>query len=178
MSTEDQGGAAGTGADDLPDAVVDARFAELVADWGQAVDETPSTPAASADGAGPGEPTPDGGHAGRPPVAPPTSLVFDIPVWRGPTGPSTLDETEATDDEGYTPGPVDLPPGEDLHYWGAVAGLVIGPLLVLYVAIARPFYATWWLLGGIGLFVTGFVLLVLRAPVRRDPDDTDTGARV
>jgi hypothetical protein len=73
---------------------------------------------------------------------------------------------------------VALPPGEDLHYWGAVAGLVLGPVMVLYVVFARPFHATWWLLAGIAAIVLGFGLLVLRAPRERDPFDSDDGSRV
>ena len=61
---------------------------------------------------------------------------------------------------------------------GAILWLVLGPVLVLYVAFARPFYATWWLLAGLGLFVGGFLLLVLRGPARREEDDPDAGARV
>ena len=76
------------------------------------------------------------------------------------------------------PGPVTLPPQEDLHYWGVVAGFVIGPMLILYVVIARPFYAGWWLTAGIGLVAAAFGLLVLRSPRVREEDDPDDGARV
>ena len=56
--------------------------------------------------------------------------------------------------------------------------LVLGPILVLYVAIAQPFYATWWLLAGLALSVGGFALLVLRSPNKGDHEDDDSGARV
>ena len=163
MTSEDPQDPARAG--DLPDAVVDARFAELVADW---------DPALPTD-----RPTPPEVPEESPSPAAGTPIVLDIPVWRGPTTPTPFETVEdELDEEGYTPGPVDLPPGEDLHYWGAVAGLVLGPVLVLYVAFARPFYATWWLLAGLGLFVGGFLLLVLRGPARREEDDPDAGARV
>ena len=114
----------------------------------------------------------------------PEVTVLSFPVWRGPTGPSITDETpdlgadEDDEDDGFVPPEVALPPGEDLHYWGAVAGLVLGPVMVLYVVFARPFHATWWLLAGIAAIVLGFGLLVLRAPRERDPFDSDDGSRV
>ena len=91
--------------------------------------------------------------------------------WR--QGPSI----DAEEDH-FEPGPVRLPPGEDLGYWGALIGLVGGPLLLLWVALASPFHAGWWILGGIALFLGGFGLLVLRQPAHRDPFDDDDGARV
>jgi hypothetical protein len=91
--------------------------------------------------------------------------------WR--QGPSI----DAEDDH-FEPGPVSLPPGEDIGYWGALLGLVGGPLLLLWVALSSPFHAGWWVLGGITLFLGGFGLLVLRQPAHRDPFDDDDGARV
>ncbi|MFW5470117.1 hypothetical protein ACOCJ4_08745 [Knoellia sp. CPCC 206435] len=91
--------------------------------------------------------------------------------WR--QGPSI----DAEDDH-FEPGPVSLPPGEDIGYWGALLGLVGGPLLLLWVALSSPFHAGWWVLGGIALFLGGFGLLVLRQPAHRDPFDDDDGARV
>jgi len=191
------------GGEGLADAEVDARFAELVAGLQDldALDlETPpddgvvgaepagdrgrGIPSPQSEVSGPtAVPTaePDASPSGAPPTPTPTpapgEIIVSIPVWRGATGPSLL-EPEADEDEGYTPPPVHLPPGEDLHYWGAVTGLVLGPLLVLYVVIVRPLSSTWWLLGGIGCIIGGFALLIWRAPAHRDPDDADDGARV
>ncbi|KRE40196.1 UbiA family prenyltransferase [Knoellia sp. Soil729] len=92
-------------------------------------------------------------------------------VWR--EGPSI----DAEDEEHFEPGPVQLPPGEDLGYWGAILGLVGGPLLMVWVALTGPFYRGWWILGSIVLFLGGFALLVMRQPHDRDPYDDD-GARV
>lgn len=91
--------------------------------------------------------------------------------WR--QGPSI----DAEDDH-FEPGPVQLPPGEDIGYWGTILGLVGGPLLLLWVALSSPFHAGWWILGGIALFLGGFGLLVMRQPAHRDPYDDDDGARV
>ncbi|MEO7267980.1 MAG: hypothetical protein ABIW49_02110 [Knoellia sp.] len=98
------------------------------------------------------------------PTAPPE-------VWR--EGPSI----DAEDDDHFEPGPVQLPPGEDLGYWGAIAGLVGGPLLMIWIALTGPFHRGWWILGAIVLFLGGFALLVMRSPKLRDPHDDD-GARV
>lgn len=92
-------------------------------------------------------------------------------VWR--QGPSIEDE-----DDHFEPPPVQLPPGEDIGYWGALVGLVGGPLLLLWVVLTTPFYAGWWTLGAILMFFGGFALLVLRQPKDRDPFDNDNGARV
>ncbi len=91
--------------------------------------------------------------------------------WR--RGPSI----DAEDDH-FEPGPVQLPPGEDIGYWGTILGLVGGPLLLVWVALSSPFHAGWWVLGGITLFLGGFGLLVMRQPKHRDPYDDDDGARV
>ncbi|MBD3784136.1 MAG: hypothetical protein IE926_14510, partial [Micrococcales bacterium] len=83
---------------------------------------------------------------------------------------------DAADEEHFEPPAVHLPPQEDLHFWGAVAGLVAGPLCLLYVAIARPFHSTRWFVAGLALSLLGFGLLVLRQPRHRDEDDD--GARL
>ena len=112
------------------------------------------------------------------PVQPVESVEPVEPV--EPLAPEAWRQGPAVDaeDEHFEPGPVQLPPGEDIGYWGAVVGLVGGPLLLLWVALASPFSAGWWILGGITLFLGGFGLLVLRQPAHRDPFDDDDGARV
>ena len=102
---------------------------------------------------------------------PSTTAMAPSQVWR--EGPSI----DAEDDEHFEPGPVQLPPTEDLGYWGAILGLVGGPLLMVWVAVTGPFYRGWWILGSIVLFLGGFALLVMRQPHHRDPHDDD-GARV
>ena len=159
----------------LSDDEVDARFAGLVADW-----EPPSV----ADTAGT-----DGGEdriiddiergsplQANPGINPPISI--SIPVWRGASGPTIDEIIEAEENEEFVPGPVTLPPGEDLHYWGAVVGLIGGPLLLLWIYFANPFHRVWWITGGLALMIGGFVLLVLRGPAHRDLEDDDSGARV
>ena len=67
-----------------------------------------------------------------------------------------------------------LPPQEDLHFWGAVIGLVAGPLMLLYVVFARPFHSTRWFVASILVFLIGFGLLVLRQPVTATPTAATT----
>jgi hypothetical protein len=127
----------------------------------------------------------------RPPWVNPSPLDLIVPAssWRVMPPPSTPDTggrqsppsgppAGADDDEHYEPPPVTLPPQEDLHFWGAVIGLVGGPLLLLYVALARPFHSERWFAAGVVLSLVGFGLLVLRQPRHRDPTDGDDGARV
>jgi hypothetical protein len=187
---------------------VDARFASIVSAWdgplptgtedleGDGPLEAP--PDVDADGAArqpDTEPTPPGSEAGRPPWVNPSPLDLVVPpsVWRGPTTPDAGAATGVgeggaagagaaastdSDDEHFEPPPVTLPPQEDLHFWGAVIGLVAGPLILLWVALARPFYTGRWFAAGVVLSLVGFGLLVLRQPRHRDPTDGDDGARV
>ena len=81
-------------------------------------------------------------------------------------------------EEHFEPPVVTLPPQEDLHFWGAVIGLVGGPLMLLYVVFARPFYSTRWFVAAVAVSLLGFALLVLRQPRDRDETDSDNGARL
>jgi hypothetical protein len=121
----------------------------------------------------------------RPPWVNPSPLDVVVPAssWRVATPPGGGQRegesgTPTDDDEHFEPAPVSLPPQEDLHFWGAVVGLVGGPLLLLYVALARPFHSDRWFAAGVVLSLVGFGLLVLRQPRHRDPSDDDDGARV
>lgn len=105
------------------------------------------------------------------PAQSPAGAAPEPEAWR--QGPSTDDE-----DDHFEPPPVQLPPGEDIGYWGALLGLIGGPLVLLWVVLSTPFYAGWWTLGAILMFFGGFALLVMRQPKDRDPFDNDNGARV
>lgn len=83
----------------------------------------------------------------------------------------------ADDDEGFTPAPpAPLPPTSDRLFWGALAGLVLGPLGLLWIALARP-GGFWPKFLVIGLIIGGFVCLYLRQPTDRGYDP-EHGARV
>ncbi|MFC7492086.1 MULTISPECIES: hypothetical protein [unclassified Knoellia] len=119
----------------------------------------------------PVDPDAEGALTRREPEARPEVAAEPPLAWR--EGPSI----DAEDDDHFEPAPVQLPPGEDIGYWGAIVGLVGGPLLMVWIALASPFYRGWWILGSIVLFLGGFALLVMRSPRLRDPRDDD-GARV
>ncbi len=128
-----------------------------------------------------------------PPVTPrapwvnpsPLDVVVPASAWRAaePTDAATeaaaeQAEAELADDEHFEPPEVVLPPQEDLHFWGAVIGLVAGPLLLLWVVFARPAHSTRWFIVSVVVSLLGFGLLVLRQPKHRDPTSGDNGARV
>ena len=109
-------------------------------------------------------------------------------AWRAaePDDPATQAAAErrgrgqatALDEEHFEPPEVVLPPQEDLHFWGAVIGLVAGPLMLLWVVFARPSHSTRWFVVSVLVSLVGFALLVLRQPTHRDPTSGDNGARV
>ncbi len=83
----------------------------------------------------------------------------------------------ADEDEGFTPAPpAPLPPLSDRLFWCALAGLVLGPLGLLWLVLTRSggFWSTALV---ISLTIGGFTALVLRQPTDRG-DDPDNGARV
>lgn len=97
--------------------------------------------------------------------------LANLPVqWRAPT--SDTESLLDANDEYEPPPPAPLPAG-DLSFWGALAGLVAGPLWLLYLVFFDRYARTiWWVLACL-LFVAGFALLVLRQPRSRDDDWDD-----
>lgn len=89
--------------------------------------------------------------------------------WRRHTPPEV--------EEHFEPPVPTLPPAHDATYWLAVAGLTLGPLLVVWAAVlSGDPDPGWWVLIGILATIAGFGLVVLRGSGERDPDDD--GARV
>ena len=132
-----------------------------------------------------GEPAPQPPLPRSPWVNPsPLDVVVPPSAWRtaepvDPTTEAAATAAEAAlEDEHFEPPEVTLPPQEDLHFWGAVIGLVAGPLMLLYVVFARPFHSTRWFVIAILVSLVGFGLLILRQPRHRDPTSGDDGARV
>lgn len=176
-----------TRSDDADD--VDARFADIVAHWDappQAPDsltdaeppscEPPSSESPSSDVIERPRPT------GEPSSAPESSRQEDRPKageevspqsgWRSYSPPED-------EDDGFEPArPSPLPDPVDWTFWGAMIGLVGGPLFLLYRLFFHPDGDRAPAMIAIGLVIAGFVLLVLRSPQRREPDDDDDGAVV
>lgn len=184
------------------DAAPDDRAAD---DADQVVDEeadassdggtTPQGGATTADGPDAVPPESLPAEAAEPPAASPAprspwvnpsplDVVVPPTAWRAsePSDPATeaaaAEAETRLDDEHFEPPPVDLPPQEDLHFWGAVIGLVAGPLMLLWVVFARPSHSLRWFLISVLVSLVGFGLLVLRQPKHRDPTSGDNGARV
>ncbi|MGL4175234.1 MAG: hypothetical protein ACRCSN_04080 [Dermatophilaceae bacterium] len=170
---------------------IDARFASIVAGWEK---DRPATDQGSDDDTAPHDTAPpdtapqhrssgddeDGAAAerGAATAEPAPFVVVPGSAWR--TSSSGQDREEDGDDgeEHFEPPAVVLPPQEDLHFWGAVVGLVLGPALLVYVAMVRPFHSARWFAAAVVLTLVGFGLLLLRQPRDRDPTDPDDGARV
>jgi hypothetical protein len=187
---------------------VDARFASIVARWDGPVPDADDHPAdePAAEGTDPAPaaegvvadpesdaPEPDAGEPAAPPVAPrspwvnpsPLDVVVPPSAWRAADEPDADTATAAAaaeaaleDEAHFEPPEVVLPPQEDLHFWGAVIGLVAGPLMLLWVVFARPSHSTRWFIVSVVVSLLGFALLVLRQPPQRDPTSGDDGARV
>ena len=182
-----------------------AHWDAPVADSDEVVPDDPTRSrgrraAAVTDGDAPVDDTaePDAATPAEPPVTPrapwvnpsPLDVVVPASAWRAPdpadpaTEEAVAEATEeaeqalADDDEHFEPPEVELPPQEDLHFWGAVIGLVAGPLMLLWVVFARPSHSTRWFVVSLVVSLVGFGLLVLRQPSHRDPTSGDNGARV
>ena len=136
---------------------------------------------------------PDAVEPASPPVVPrspwvnpsPLDVVVPPSAWRAAEEPdadtvaaAAAAEAALEEEAHFEPPEVVLPPQEDLHFWGAVIGLVAGPLMLLWVVFARPSHSTRWFLVSVVVSLLGFGLLVLRQPSHRDPTSGDDGARV
>jgi hypothetical protein len=184
-----------------------ARWDAPVADAERLPHDAPSAPEAEpdpiepvSDGDAPVDDAtePDAGTPAAPPVtarAPwvnpsPLDVVVPASSWRAaePVDPEAEESVAAAteqaekalaeDDEHFEPPEVELPPQEDLSFWGAVIGLVAGPLMLLWVVFARPSHSTRWFVVSVVVSLVGFGLLILRQPTHRDPTSGDNGARV
>ena len=85
---------------------------------------------------------------------------------------------EVDDDyeEHFEPPPESPLPAGDLQFWGIIAGMCGGPLLLLYLVLFNREASSYWILAAIALAVGGFTLLVSRVPSHHDDDDD--GARL
>lgn len=107
-----------------------------------------------------------------PPVLPTPSPEQDIPApeaWRA-------HDVDDTYEEHFEPPPTAPLPAGDLQFWGIIAGMCGGPLLLLYLVLFNREAGGYWMLTAIAVSVGGFVLLVSRLP--RDHQDDDDGARL
>ena len=99
-------------------------------------------------------PSTSGSRAGR---TRPASRSQPPPSWRSP---EPLDEPE----EHFQPGPTAPLPAGDLQFWGILAGLVGGPLMLVYLVLFNREGNPLWMLAAVGVTVAGFGLLPRPAP--------------
>jgi hypothetical protein len=108
----------------------------------------------------------------QPPVLPPPVRPEAVPtpqVWRA-------QELDDEYEEHFEPPPVAPLPVGDLQFWGIIAGMGGGPLLLLYLMLFNREAGSYWILTSIAMSVGGFALLVSRLPAQQEDDDD--GARL
>ncbi len=109
---------------------------------------------------------------GQPPVPPSPSGPQAAPapeVWRAPGA-------DGEDEEHFEPLPVSPLPVGDLQFWAILAGMVGGPLMLVYLVFFNRDASSYWTLTAIAMSVGGFGLLVSRLPGQHEDDDD--GARL
>lgn len=164
----------------------DARFADIISTWD--LDAAPARP----DPAAPEAPTPSSGSAARSEP----SARENPPAATGsgqqarPTDPQSVFGAAAAQggwrvhvppeepDEDFVPGPVAPLPRGDLTFWGALVGLVAGPLWLIYLVVFHRDDGHLPMVAAIALAVGGFALMVWRLPSRAPDDEDDDGAVV
>jgi len=108
----------------------------------------------------------------QPPGLPAPGHPQDLPapqVWRA-------HEVDDEREEHFEPRPVAPLPVGDLQFWAIIAGMVGGPLLLLYIVLFNREAGSYWVLTAIAMSVGGFALLVSRMPGHQGEDDD--GARL
>ncbi len=165
--------------DRTPDPDIEAAFAAIVAGW-----DAPSAPpdggsegddghaGQAADAASPGPAALPHGPAALPPAPPEPRRVFEVapPGWRVHVPP----EPEPEDEEFEPPDPP--LPGWDPLLWCAVAGIVLGPVLLIMLVLFQPYGSKLPMWLAAGMTAGGLGILLARLPGGHDDDDD--GARV
>ncbi len=167
----------GSGRDPRDDAHdVDRAFADIISHWGETAQRSAGPGAAGT--AGPAG-TARGDHQGSTSTPPRRPRTVEEVFGAGGSSGWRVHIPPEEPEEDYVPPPPAPLPRHDPAFWGALAGLAGGPLWLIWLSVvatgARPIWS--WL--AIAITLTGFALVVLRLPARRDPGhDQDDGAIV
>jgi len=89
-------------------------------------------------------------------------------VWRS-------HEVDDEDEEHFEPLPLAPLPVGDLQFWAIIAGMVGGPLMLVYLVFFNRDAGSYWMFTAIAMSVAGFALLISRLPGH---DEDDDGARL
>jgi len=98
----------------------------------------------------------------------------DSPAVTAPQGWRTHEAEE--EEEHFEPPQVSPLPMGDLQFWAILAGMIGGPLLLVYLVFFNRNLSHYWTLVSIAMSVGGFILLVSRLPGQEGDDDD--GARL
>ncbi len=175
----------------------DAMFADIVAHWSDVAGEPapvegPSLESASDDAVDHDAVADDEAARQPPPHQHFTTAHFPTdhfptdatPVQPTPSEPRAIPapqawrahDVDSEYEEHFEPPPTAPLPAGDLQFWAILAGMVGGPLLLLYLVLFNREAGSFWMLAAIAMSVGGFALLVSRLP--RDHQDDDDGARL
>jgi len=114
------------------------------------------------------QPWPIKGPPAVPRTGDPTAASSPL-VWRA-------HEVDDEYEEHFEPLPVAPLPVGDLQFWAIIAGMVGGPLLLVYLVFFNRDASSYWTLAALSMSVAGFALLISRRPGHQDDDDD--GARL
>ena len=99
------------------------------------------------------------------------------PEQHGPTDWRVHIPPDDPDDEEYVPPPPRPLPTGDLGFWGALIGLIGGPLWLVYLAVTQN-GSRLTIGAAVAMTVAGFAIIVARQPRRGQREDDDDGAVV
>lgn len=156
--------------------------------------DAPRTDASGTDASAIGSPVSDPTRAPDPsapravPFPRPTGEIGDAPDGRSGVNPPLSSarppvpwrqHTPAPEpDEDFTPAPPAPLPHGDLGFWGALLGVTLGPLWLIYLVVTNPYGSRLEMGLALVMAVGGFALIVARLPRRRDEDDLDDDGAV
>lgn len=164
--------------DAAPDARVSDRTSESARGVEQATEQTTEPAGEQAGRAGelPAGDRPPGDPGQWLVAQPPQRPATDDPPAVAAAQGWRVHEVDDEPEEHFEPPPAAPLPVGDLQFWAIIAGMVGGPLMLLYLVFFNRDASSVWVLVAIAMSIGGFVLLVSRMPGQHEDDDD--GARL